>query len=158
MRPEEEFRYLVLAAQREGNRMLANAFRPLGLTPSQAEVIRVLEDHQPLTLVALGELLVCETGSPSRLVSAMVDRGLVERRPSASDRRTITLVLAQAGRVLARHVAEVEQALYERIAQTAGPADLQQVNAVLRTFVKGLPTGSAVARRAEVAPDQDQEN
>ena len=29
----EELRYLVLAAQRDGNRMLAAQLRPLGLTP-----------------------------------------------------------------------------------------------------------------------------
>src|SRR6266496_116610 len=64
----EEFRYLVLTAQREGNRILTEALRPLDLTPSQAEVLRVLQEHQPLSLIALGELLVCESGSPSRLV------------------------------------------------------------------------------------------
>ena len=49
MNEAEELRYLVLAAQREGNRMLAKGLHPLGLTPSQAEVLRVLQDHQPLS-------------------------------------------------------------------------------------------------------------
>src|SRR5215212_5438791 len=44
MNEVEELRYLVLAAQREGNRMLAQGLRPLGLTPSQAEVETVLHD------------------------------------------------------------------------------------------------------------------
>ena len=37
MRPVEELRFLILAAQREGNRMLAQALRPLGITPAQAD-------------------------------------------------------------------------------------------------------------------------
>lgn len=54
-------------------RLLAADLRPLGVTPSQAEVLRVLADHQPLTLIGLGELLICETGgSPSRLVDRLV--------------------------------------------------------------------------------------
>jgi len=53
---------LVLAIQREGNRLLAAELKPLGITPSQAEVLRVLRDYGPLTLNALGGLLVCETG------------------------------------------------------------------------------------------------
>ena len=66
MKVAEELRYLVLAIQREGNRLLAAELKPLGITPSQAEVLRVLRDHGPLTLNALGGLLVCETSnSPS---------------------------------------------------------------------------------------------
>ena len=38
MQPVEELRYLMLAVQREGNRTLTEALRPLDLTPSQAEV------------------------------------------------------------------------------------------------------------------------
>ena len=45
MRTAEELRYLILAIQREGNRLLAADLRPLGITPSQAEVIRVLADQ-----------------------------------------------------------------------------------------------------------------
>ena len=71
MTPIEQLRYLLLAAQREGNRFLADALEPLGLTPSQAEALRVLQDWQPLALVELGGLLVCEQGSPSRLVAVV---------------------------------------------------------------------------------------
>jgi len=60
-----QLRYLVLATQREGNRQLAQALRPLGLTPAQAEVVSVLAVHEPLTLTALGRYIVCETGSTS---------------------------------------------------------------------------------------------
>jgi len=69
----EELRYLILAAQREGDRLLTTALAPLGLTTSQAEVLRVLQDHSPLSLLELGERLICVTGSPSRLVNALVE-------------------------------------------------------------------------------------
>jgi hypothetical protein len=36
MIPIEELRYLILAAQREGNRLFADALRPFHLTPSRA--------------------------------------------------------------------------------------------------------------------------
>src|SRR5262245_41840403 len=98
MQPIEELRYLILAAQREGHRLLAEPLRPLGLTPSQAEVLHVLEDHEPLSLIALGDLLVSETGSPSRLVQGLVEDGLVERLPSAADKRMVTLTLTDRGK------------------------------------------------------------
>ena len=74
---------LILAAQRESQRMLSEALRPLGITPAQGEVLSVLSSHPPLTLNALGERLVCETGSPSRLVSGVVRRGWVGRAAAA---------------------------------------------------------------------------
>src|SRR3954468_928729 len=64
----EELRYLILGAQREGARALAELLRPAGLTAAQGEVIAVLQEAgQPLTVREIGERLVCETGSPSRL-------------------------------------------------------------------------------------------
>lgn len=63
MRPAEELRFLILAVQREGNRVLGQALKPLGVTASQAEVLRVLQDRQPLTLSGLGSLLVCEAAT-----------------------------------------------------------------------------------------------
>ncbi len=49
---KKELRYFMLAVQREGNRSLTEVLRPLDLTPSQAEVLRVLQDFQPLSLIA----------------------------------------------------------------------------------------------------------
>src|SRR5690348_5064077 len=127
MTPIEELRYLILAAQREGNRLFADALRPLRLTSSQAEVLRVLQDHEPLSLIALGDLLVCETGSPSRLVQGLVEDGLVERLPSPTDKRMVTLTLTDAGRESATNVGAVEAQFYEATASLVKDAPLPEI-------------------------------
>jgi DNA-binding MarR family transcriptional regulator len=153
VRPAEEFRYLVLAAQREGNRLLGQALRPLGVTPSQAEVIRILQDRRSLTLNGLGDLLVCESGnSPSRLVDRLASAGLVDRRVSAHDRRHVELSLTEDGVRVARQVSEVEEDLYRTVDAAAGEYDLTQVAGFLRAFVEDLPAGQALARRTGEAP------
>jgi DNA-binding MarR family transcriptional regulator len=147
MRTAEELRYLVLAAELEGKRQLAQQLRPLGLTPAQAEVLRVLSDHAPLSLNGLGALLVCESGSsPSRLVDRVVARGLVDRRPGATDGRAIELTLTPEGERLAREVAKIEEAMYATIDALAGP-DIAVSLEFLRAFVDGSPSGQALARR-----------
>src|SRR6266545_7977599 len=84
----EELRYLVLGAQREGARALTELLRPAGLTPAQAEVIAVARDaDRPLTVREIGERLVCEGGSPSRLVASVVQAGLLARGQREGDRR-----------------------------------------------------------------------
>ena len=147
MRPEEELRFLILAAQREGSRMLLAQLAPLGLTPSQAEVIRCLEDHGPMSLKALGGLLVCEGGSPSRLVDAMVTREIVTRTEDAVDRRHVCLALSRTGRTLARKVRNIEAALYDRIGAGLGEAGISTALGLLRPLVAGSGPGDAIARR-----------
>jgi DNA-binding MarR family transcriptional regulator len=148
MTPAEELRYLILAIQREGNRLLAADLRPLGLTPSQAESLRVLADYQPLTLTGLGELLVCETGdNPSRLVDRLVKAGLVDRQADPADRRHVTLTLTPAGTRLAREVATVEQRLHDTIETLVAGQPVEQTITLLRAFADAFPAGRALARR-----------
>jgi hypothetical protein len=98
MKVAEELRYLILAIQREGNRLLAAELRPLGVTPSQAEVLRVLRDHGPLTLSALGGLLVAE-----EVLHKAIDE-LVAGQPVGETITTLRAVAAAfpAGEALAR--------------------------------------------------------
>jgi DNA-binding MarR family transcriptional regulator len=147
MEPVEELRYLILAVQREGNRSLTEALRPLELTPAQAEVLRVLQEFQPLSLISLGDLLVCETGSPSRLVNGMVEAGLIERVPSTINRRMVTLTLTKKGEERAERVREVEQMMYRTITELLEGVSLPEIQALLWRFIKGRPAGDALARR-----------
>jgi hypothetical protein len=61
----EELRYLGLAAQREGNRILTEGVQPQGPTMAQAVALWVLHEWEPLALIELGSLLVCEQGTPA---------------------------------------------------------------------------------------------
>jgi len=147
MRIAEELRYLVLAANSEGKRQLAQQLRPLGLTPSQAEVLRVLADSAPLTLSGLGSMLVCESGSsPSRLVDRVVAQGLVNRRPGTTDGREVELTLTAEGERLSVEVAAIEDAMYAGIDAMTGE-DVDVTLDFLRTFISGSPSGDALARR-----------
>jgi MarR family transcriptional regulator, organic hydroperoxide resistance regulator len=148
VRAAEHLRYLVLAVQRAGNRALAAELRPLGLTPSQAEVLRVLRDHQPLTLTGLGELLICEHGTnPSRLVDRLVGADLVRRDTAAGDRRQVTLALTDTGEQLAARVLEVEERLYRSLEELTAGRPVEQAVDVLRALADAFPIGDAVQRR-----------
>jgi MarR family transcriptional regulator, organic hydroperoxide resistance regulator len=148
LRPTEQIRFLILAAQREGNRQLAQTLRPLGITPSQGEVLRLLADRQPLTLSGLGELLVCESGTnPSRLVDRLVAAGLVKRVEAWQDRRTVTLTLTSDGAQVAEQVAKVEERLYREFEVAGAGRDLDEVIGYLRALTVDQPSGRAVRLR-----------
>jgi DNA-binding MarR family transcriptional regulator len=151
MSPAEELRFLILGTQREGNRFFSALLAPLGLTPSQAEVLRCLAEADGLSLNALGRRLVCETGSPSRLVTSLVDRGLIERQDNPGDRRQVTLSLSEAGAQLAREVAAVEKRLHGWIEERLAPEEIATVSDGLRRMLAGTAAGNAVRERLHTA-------
>lgn len=150
MDPAEELRYLVLAAQRDGNRALAALLRPAGLTPAQAEVIGVLDRAgAPLTVAQVGEVLVCEPGSPSRLVSSLVTAGLVEREPHPEDGRASALELTAAGREAAARVRAVDAQFHaELAARLPGAEEVEAALRVLRGLAGEGAAATAARRRA----------
>jgi DNA-binding MarR family transcriptional regulator len=152
MRPEEELRFLILGAQREGSRTLTAQLAPLGLTPAQGEVIRLLADAGPISLRGLGEMLVCETGSPSRLVDSLVVREIVIRKEDPADRRQVTLQLTAAGKKLDREVRKVEDALYAGISAQLGAKGMDAALKLLRPLLAGSISGEAIARRKLLKP------
>jgi DNA-binding MarR family transcriptional regulator len=148
MEPTEELRYLVLAAQREGARALATALKPHDLTPSQAEAIAVLRDAgRPLTVGEIGQRLVCEGGSPSRLMSTLTHKGLVESTVGSADGRTTLLSLNSAGIDAARAVSQIEQDFYGVVTTALGDDQVAAVLPVLRALVGQLPAGQSLQRR-----------
>ncbi len=153
MRPGEQLRYLVLAAQREGNRILAAGLKPLGLTPAWAEAISVLDEREPQTIRELGRLLVCEGDHPSRLVNRMIAAGLLTTEATPDDDRARWLRLTPAARALLPRLREIEDGLHTAIEDRFDPADLEACRAVLGDFVQGLPAGDALQRRDQPPSD-----
>jgi len=148
MRTAELLRYLILAAQREGNRQLSLALRSLNLTSSQAEAIRVLGEFGPLSLRNLGELLICESGTnPSRLIDRLVTAGLVERDESPHDRRRVTLSLTKEGQRADKEVRLIEEQFYRQIEDLSAGIELEANIEFLFALSSGTPAGIALKER-----------
>jgi DNA-binding MarR family transcriptional regulator len=151
MTPAGELRFLILGAQREGNRRLAALLAPEGLTPAQGEVLAVLSGSGPLTLTELGRRLVCEAGSPSRLVDVLVRAGLLDRVGSDVDRRRVELSLTPAGVEKARVVASVDAELDRQLGGLDEGA-LRAAADALRLLLRGTNAGEAVRLRSGQDP------
>lgn len=111
----EHLRYIVLALQRQGGRRLNRLFATLGLTASQAEAIEVIGTFGPMTTRQAGEYLVCESGSPSRLLAALADKGLTVRSNPPEDRRATLHALSRTGRDMLAKVINSQQAFNEQM-------------------------------------------
>ncbi|MCW3065331.1 MAG: hypothetical protein JWN32_2503 [Solirubrobacterales bacterium] len=95
----------------------------------------------------IGERLVCESGSPSRLVATVVTPGLLARGQRAGDRRAVELSLTRAGTSAARDVAVAERRLHDWLSGTLSAREPEAMVKTLRKLVADRPAGAAVARR-----------
>lgn len=147
-RDVEWLRYSILAAQREGERAWAAMLRPLALTPAQAEVLAVVDGFGPVSVRQLGRLLVCETGSPSRLVKGLVLKGWLARQADPDDERRVLIRLSPDGEHVMGQLRTLEDQWYEAVAQRL--ADLPPEagwNALATAWLAQTPSGLALQRR-----------
>ena len=131
------FSFEVKSLVTELNAALAALFRPLGLTCVQAEALMALDDLGPVTLKQLAAHLVAESGHPSRLISRLVENGLVVRTGSASDGRAVVLELTEEGARLAARAREARAPLLADFAQRYG-AQFDAATTLIRELRRDL--------------------
>ena len=144
---DSELRYLLLAAQREGARQMTGQLRPHNLTPAQAEILLVLADRAPLTLAEVGRLIVCEGGSPSRIVDTLTKRSLVDREPGQVDRRVIYLRLTPRGEALIPTLRVIDAQTDAMVTDRLSPEEQVIMTRGLRQILDGTPSGDALTAR-----------
>jgi DNA-binding MarR family transcriptional regulator len=72
----------------------------VGLSGAQLFVLQKLDAAHPLSLNELAARTLTHQSSVSVVVSRLVERGLVQRRPAASDARRLELLLTKRGQLL----------------------------------------------------------
>lgn len=100
-----------------------------GLTLARARLLTTIGRHQGASQVELASLLGIETPTLKRLLDALEDLGLAERRQTPGDARRHAVHLTEAAQIapLLGFRAEVDQALAEGIA----PEDLETTRRTL---------------------------
>ena len=88
--------------------------REFELAPPQLYALRALEPDSPLPMSELAGCLHLDNSTVTGIVDRLEERGLVERRTAAHDRRVKMLVVTDAG-------AEVRARVMERWAQVPTP-------------------------------------
>ena len=117
-------------------RSRARAAREAGageLTLSQYQLLAPLEEEESeLQVGELAEAAGCAAPTATRMLDGLERDGIVERRPSTSDRRVVTVRLTRKGRRLRdrkeRVVQEKRRALYASL----GDSEREQVERLLR--------------------------
>ena len=112
--------------------------RQLTLTMSQYHLLEALSEEPDLTVRALAEAAGVASPTATRMLDGLQRDGIVERRPSASDRRAVSVSLTDTGRRLVAQkralVGERRRALYESL----DPGERAQAERLLRRLAEAI--------------------
>jgi DNA-binding MarR family transcriptional regulator len=71
---------------------------PLGMTPERLSALAVIEKNGPISVTALADREMVRPATMSRMVSALVDEGLVKRSEDKNDGRGVLVSSTPKGR------------------------------------------------------------
>jgi DNA-binding MarR family transcriptional regulator len=108
-----------------------------GLTPGDMKSLLTLGDDDAPTMSVLAETWACDASNVTWLVDRLEQGGLVERRPSTTDRRAKTVALTERGRQARREL---------QAAFTKAPAPLMELSR------DDLETLTQLLRRSRLEP------
>lgn len=109
----------VLNILRTGDRFqnrLGRLFRPLGITPSQYNVLRILRGAgEPMPSLEIGSRMIQVVPAMTGLIDRLQKLGLVTRKRCTEDRRVVRVGLTRKGRALLAELDEPLKALEKRL-------------------------------------------
>lgn len=143
------FRYIFRSVEKEAMKKFAAALSSLNVTPNQSEVLLVLYENEPISLKELGELLICEQKSPSRLVQGLVEKGLIYKGTSQSDARYSVLYLTKEGKEIIPQIIEKGKGFDKELAQfLENNIEFEQMMSVLKEYLKGTSSEKKLKMRS----------
>ena len=106
------------------------------LSLTQLRVLAILRDRR-LRMAALAEYLGLEKSTMTGLVDRAVQRGLLDRAPSAADGRAVNVFLSAQGRALARRLtAQVARSMTVVLGELGAP-DRRRLRVLLERMLGG---------------------
>ena len=104
---------------------------------SYALLLHLIQDG-PMSSSALAESVCADPSTVSRQAAALVDQGLVERRPDPADRRAVQLAATDRGEALFRQMREDREAIFDTVLGDWSEEDVEQLTALLARFTADL--------------------
>jgi DNA-binding MarR family transcriptional regulator len=126
------------------------AFAEAGIRPAQFSVLVVIERNPGLTQTEVAAALGIKRTNFVALIDGLEQRGLAERKCSATDRRSHALYLTDAGTTMMRQLLHLVDSLEARLVSRIGPGGRDRLLALLRQIAGGHQAGSTGA-----APSQE---
>jgi DNA-binding MarR family transcriptional regulator len=108
-------------------RQLRNMALPQGMTPERLSALSVVDKRGPISVTALADKEMVRPATMSRMVSALVDEGLVKRSEDKNDGRGVLVSATPKGR---RAYQRGQQLRLQHFADALGELTPEQLSAM----------------------------
>jgi DNA-binding MarR family transcriptional regulator len=115
-------------------RQLRHIDLPHGMTPERLSALAVIDKRGPISVTALADQEMVRPATMSRMVSALVDEGLVRRSEDKNDGRGVLVSATQKGR---RAYQRAQQMRLEQFAEALSALEPDQL-AAMRSLASAL--------------------
>ncbi len=112
--------------------------RALAITPAQFGVMTVLSAHPCMDQSSLARALGFDKVTVLRVLRGLEGRGLVERTPSPTSRRQLSICLSAQGQALLAEAQQTTEAAYDRLMSPLDPDQRQQLVGLLTLLCEQL--------------------
>ncbi len=98
MRVEQSLHFMLLKAEAALAKQLYQTLAEIELSPGQPKLLDYLCEHDGCIQKELASVCEVESATITRLLTRMESAGLIERRVSSSDKRSLSVFLTEKGR------------------------------------------------------------
>jgi DNA-binding MarR family transcriptional regulator len=134
----ENLGFLLAKASQRWNELLAIAFHEAGfpeVSPAFGSILLPLAEEDGLQIGELGRRSRLSKQTMTTMVRLMEERGLIERRPDATDRRASRIYLTERSRAFLPVAQQVLRDLNDRVASLLTPEDVQALRRSLQELM-----------------------
>ncbi|OUL06948.1 MarR family winged helix-turn-helix transcriptional regulator [Bacillus spizizenii] len=136
MKLENQLCFLLYASSREMTKQYKPLLEELNVTYPQYLVLLLLWEHETLTVKKMGELLYLDSGTLTPMLKRMEQQGLITRKRSEEDERSVLISLTEDGKLLKEKAADIPGKILGLSNQSG--EDLKQLKSALYTLLETL--------------------
>lgn len=133
---ENQICFKIYSAEREITKLYRNLLEELDVTYPQYLVMLVLWEEKSVTVKELGQKLFLDSGTLSPMLKRMEGNGLIERRRSLEDERTVIISLTKKGEDLKGKAQCIPTKLLENL--SLDMVELNNLNQTLSTILNRI--------------------
>lgn len=136
MKLENQLCFLLYASSREMTKQYKPLLEKLNVTYPQYLALLLLWEHETLTVKKMGELLYLDSGTLTPMLKRMEQQGLITRKRSEEDERSVLISLTENGQSLKEKAADIPRTILGLSKQSG--EDLKQLKSALYTLLETL--------------------
>lgn len=131
------------------DRIIDRHMEPYGITAAQFKVLIIMAQFDVDTPAELCRHLCLDSGSMTRMLDRLEQKGLLVRQRSEADRRQIRLVLTDDGQALASLLPQIGADAMNQLAGAISPQELQSLEQILKKILLAAGDPITVMRLGE---------